>query len=209
LNEEYTEMIYSLKGTLTVKEPNFVVIECGGVGYGCRTSYTTVSQLGETGSETMLYTHLYIREDAAEIFGFLTMQELNCFRLLISVSGVGPKAATAILSDVTPDRFAFLVASGDSKFFTKTKGIGAKTAQRIVLELKDKISIESISGSSVADIPHSQSAASGISSVTEALEALMVLGYSQGEAVSVLGKLDPSMSTQDLIKESLRIMSSR
>jgi Holliday junction DNA helicase RuvA len=209
LNEEYTEMIYSLKGTLTVKEPNFVVIECGGVGYGCRTSYTTVSQLGETGSETMLYTHLYIREDAAEIFGFLTMQELNCFRLLISVSGVGPKAATAILSDVTPDRFAFLVASGDSKFFTKTKGIGAKTAQRIVLELKDKISIESISGSSVADIPHSQSATGGISSVTEALEALMVLGYSQGEAVSVLGKLDPSMSTQDLIKESLRIMSSR
>ena len=133
-------MIYSVRGRLAVKELGFAVVECGGVGYGCRTSYNTVAQLGEIGSEAMLYTYLYVREDVVELFGFATQQELSCFKLLISVSGVGPKAATAILSDVTPERFAFLVASGDSKAFTKTKGIGAKTAQRIVLELKDKIS---------------------------------------------------------------------
>lgn len=203
-------MIYSLRGKLTVKELNLAVIECGGVGYGCRTSYTTISQLGELGSEAMLYTYLYIREGAVELFGFSTTQELNCFKLLISVSGVGPKAATAILSDVTPEKFAFLVASGDSKFFTKTKGIGAKTAQRIVLELKDKISSESVSsslsGGSFQNIPD---AAGGGTSVSEALEALMVLGYSQGEVAPILGKLDESLSTQDLIKETLRIMAAK
>ena len=192
-------MIYSVKGTLTVKELGFAVIECGGVGYGCRTSYNTVAQLGEIGSEVKLYTYLYVREDVVELFGFATLQELSCFKLLISVSGVGPKAATAILSDVTPERFALLVASGDSKAFTKTKGIGAKTAQRLVLELKDKISSESISGSissdavALASIPPGGASAS----VSEALEALMVLGYSQGEAAPILGKLDPSLSTQE------------
>ena len=200
-------MIYSLHGRLAVKEPNFAVVECGGVGYGCRTSCNTISQIGETGSDVMLYTHLYLREDMAELFGFATQQELSCFRLLISVSGVGPKAATSILSDVTPERFAFLVASGDSKAFTKTKGIGAKTAQRIVLELKDKISSESLSGSfSGASVPASPAGDTASASVSEALEALMVLGYSQGEAASVLGKLDPSLSTQELIKETLRLM---
>jgi len=201
-------MIYSLHGRLAVRELNFAVIECGGVGYGCRTSYNTIAQLGETGSDVMLYTHLYIREDMAELFGFATQQELSCFRLLISVSGVGPKAAISILSDVTPEQFAFLVASGDSKAFTRTKGIGAKTAQRIVLELKDKISSESISGAFTgASLPSSASAGTvSTASVSEALEALMVLGYSQGEASSVLGKLDPNLSTQELIKETLRLM---
>ena len=171
----------------------------------------TVAQLGEIGSEVKLYTYLYVREDVVELFGFATLQELSCFKLLISVSGVGPKAATAILSDVTPERFALLVASGDSKAFTKTKGIGAKTAQRLVLELKDKISSESISGSissdavALASIPPGGASAS----VSEALEALMVLGYSQGEAAPILGKLDPSLSTQEIIKETLRLMAAK
>lgn len=200
-------MIYSLNGRLAVKEINFVVVECGGVGYGCRTSYNTVSQIGDIGSEVMLYTHLYIREDAAELFAFATQQELSCFRLLISVSGVGPKAAISILSDVTPEKFAFLVASGDSKAFTRTKGIGAKTAQRIVLELKDKISSESLSGAFTGvSASSSPTGITGSDSISEALEALMVLGYSQGEAMAVLGKLDPALSTQDLIKETLRLM---
>lgn len=204
-------MIYSLRGRLTVKELNFAVIECSGVGYGCRTTYTTVSQLGEIGSEAMLYTYLYVKEDAVELFGFSTLQELNCFKLLISVSGVGPKAATAILSDVTSEKFAFLVASGDSKFFTKTKGIGAKTAQRIVLELKDKISSDSFgsvrSGGASAFADASVNAAG--TPVSEALEALMVLGYSQGEVAPILGKLDENMSTQELIKETLKIMAAK
>jgi Holliday junction DNA helicase RuvA len=167
--------------------------------------------LGEIGSDATLYTYLYVREDMVELFGFSTLQELNCFKLLISVSGVGPKAATAILSDVTPERFAFLVASGDSKFFTKTKGIGAKTAQRIVLELKDKISSESIGSSQSGSASSFAAAASGsaVTSVTEALEALMVLGYSQGEVAPILGKLDENLSTQELIKETLRIMTAR
>ncbi len=204
-------MIYSVRGKLTVKELNFAVIECAGVGYGCRTTYTTVSQLGELGGEAMLYTYMYVREDAVELFGFSTLQELSCFKLLISVSGVGPKAATAILSDVDPERFAFLVASGDSKFFTKTKGVGAKTAQRIVLELKDKISSETLSGSfSKSSADFSSAAGTGAAtSVTEALEALMVLGYSQGEVAPILGKLDPEASTQDLIKETLKIIAAK
>ena len=204
-------MIYSVKGTLTVKELGFAVIECGGVGYGCRTSYNTVSQLGDIGSEAKLYTYLYVREDVVELFGFATLQELSCFKLLISVSGVGPKAATAILSDVTPEKFALLVASGDSKAFTKTKGIGAKTAQRLVLELKDKISSESISGSISSDAAAFAGVASAepSSAVSEALEALMVLGYTQGETAPILGKLDPSLSTQELIKETLRLMAAK
>ena len=203
-------MIYSLKGTLTVKELGFAVVECGGVGYGCKTSYNTIASLGSIGSEAMLYTHLYVREDAVELFGFATQQELSCFRLLISVSGVGPKAATSILSDMTPEKFAFLVASGDSKSFTRTKGIGAKTAQRIVLELKDKISSESISASVSGEAAaFSATAAAPADSVSEALEALMVLGYTQGETAPVLGKLDPSMSTQDLIKETLRLLTAK
>ena len=204
-------MIYSLKGRLAVKELGFAVIECAGVGYGCRTSYNTIARLGEIGSEAMLYTYLYVREDIVELFGFATQQELSCFKLLISVSGVGPKAAVSILSDVTPEKFAFIVASGDSKALTRTKGIGAKTAQRIVLELKDKISSESVSGSITADASALSAVPAGAASdsVTEALEALMVLGYSQGEAAPILGKLDPSLPTQDLIKETLRLMTAR
>lgn len=204
-------MIYSLRGKLVLKELGFVVIECGGVGYGCKTSYNTVSKLGAIESEVTLYTHLAVREDAAELFGFADMQELNCFRLLISVSGVGPKAAISILSDMTPEQFAFIVASGDSKAITRTKGIGTKTAQRIVLELKDKISSESLGGGASGNNTAVSAAYSvnEASSVGEALEALMVLGYSQGEVAPVLRKLDPALDTQDLIKETLRIMASK
>lgn len=204
-------MIYSLRGTLTVRELGFVVIECGGVGYGCRTSYNTVSQLGSVGSEATLYTYLHVREDAVELVGFATLQELSCYKLLISVSGVGPKAAISILSDMTPEKFAFYVASGDSKAFTRTKGIGAKTAQRIVLELKDKISSESLSGSVAQDAAAFSAVSSGAVSdnISEALEALMVLGYSQGEVAPILGKLDPALATQDLIKETLRILTAK
>lgn len=201
-------MIYSLHGRILVKELGLAVIECGGVGYGCKTSYNTLKKLGEIGSEAILYTHLNVREDAVDLFGFADMQELNCFRQLISVSGVGPKAAISILSDMTPEQFAFSIASGDSKAFTKTKGIGAKTAQRLVLELKDKISSDSLSGTAVnANI--TQNTGGDNSAAGEALEALMVLGYSQGEAAAALRKLDPALSTQELIKETLRLLNSK
>lgn len=203
-------MFYSIRGKLIHKELNLAVVECGGVGYACRTSASTISSVGALGSEVTLYTHLYVREDTIELFGFSTPQELNCFRLLISVTGVGPKAAIAILSDVTPESFAFLVASGNSKAFTGTKGIGAKTAQRIVLELKDKLSPESLSADTfTADTGATPAGQSSSSSMSEALEALSVLGYSGAETAPVLGRLDPASDTQTLIKEALRIMSEK
>ena len=201
-------MIYSLRGKLTVKELGFVVIECGGVGYGCKTSYNTVAAIGEIGSEVLLYTHLYVREDAVELFGFASLQELSCFKLLISVSGVGPKAATSILSDVSPERFAFLIASGDSKAFTKTKGIGAKTAQRIVLELKDKIVKENNIDFSAASGGPAVPVSDG-SAVSEAFSALLVLGYTQSEIAPVLAGLDQTLPSAELIRQALKIMAQR
>ncbi|CDE31495.1 holliday junction ATP-dependent DNA helicase RuvA [Ruminococcus sp. CAG:403] len=198
-------MIDSVRGTLLAKEPTMAVVECGGVGYACRTTLHTLSGLGALGEEVRLYTHLAVREDSVDLFGFSTRQERHCFEMLISVSGVGPKAALAILSDVTPDRFALLVASGDSKSFTKTKGIGAKTAQRIVLELKDKIAKEHMGEIHAAEAFSASAAASlGGDNIEDAIAALMVLGYTQGEVVPLLAKLDPNLPSQELIKQTLR-----
>ena len=121
-------MIYSVNGTVEVIEPNLAVIGCGGVGYACRTTANTISQL-KIGEKAKLLTYLAIREDAAELFGFADTAELNCFKMLISVSGVGPKAALSILSGMTPQSFALCVASGDSKTLTNAPGIGKKTAE--------------------------------------------------------------------------------
>lgn len=193
-------MIYSLKGKLIHTEPELAVVECGGVGYACKTTFNTLQKI--SGEENiMLYTYLNVREDAVELFGFAEREELKCFKLLMSVNGVGAKAATAILSAMNTQQFALCVATGDSKALTKVKGIGAKTAQRIILELKDKLAGETISvrGQS-ADI--STAAAVG-SNIAEAVTALEVLGYTEGEALSVLGKLDPSLPVEELIKKSL------
>lgn len=194
-------MIYSLRGKLIHKEQSLAVIECSGVGYACRTTYNTLAKLGSTGTDAFLLTYLYVREDAVELFGFADENELNCFKLLLSVSGVGPKAALAILSDTTPEQFAMNVATGDSKSLTKTKGIGPKVAQRIVLELKDKLSKEQIS----ADVYQTDFAPvlSG-SNTSEAISALVVLGYSQSEAVSVISKFDKELPVEELIRLSLK-----
>lgn len=199
-------MICTLKGTLTVKDMNFIIVECSGVGYGCKTSYNTVSQLGAVGSEVKIYTHMSVREDNIELFGFATQQELNCFKMLTSVSGVGGKAGISILSDISPEDFAFLVASGDSKALTRTKGIGTKTAQRIVLELKDKISADNFTGNSVSAPVGAVDVS--VSAVSEAMEALMVLGYSQGEIAPLLRKCDTTADTQEIIREVLRMITS-
>lgn len=197
-------MIYSVRGKIIHKGTDVAVIECGGVGYACRTTLATLSQIGRTGEETMLYTYLHVREDSVELFGFSTEQELNCFKMLISVSGVGPKAGLAILSDTSPERFALTVATGDYKAFTKTKGVGPKLAQRVVLELKDKISKEQISAAENTDTDFG--AVTGGSNTSEAVSALVVLGYSQTEAASVVAKLNPSLSVEELIRQSLRKM---
>ena len=197
-------MIYSVRGKLTHKEPFLAVVECAGVGYACRTTCSTSAQLGETGKEVYLYTYLHVREDNVELFVFYSMQELNCFKMLISVSGVGPKAALSILSDIDAQRFALTVASGDSKVFTKTKGVGPKLAQRIVLELKDKIAKESITASDIKSsgnifVPEGDNCA-------EAVSALMVLGFSQEEVAAAVSKIDTSLDTGEIVKQALKII---
>ncbi len=199
-------MIYSVRGKLIHKETMLAVIECGGVGYACRTTFSTMSRLGDVGSEERLFTYLNVREDSAELFGFYDMQELNCFKMLLTVSGVGPKAALSILSDTDPQKFALTVASGESKPLTKTKGVGPKLAQRIVLELKDKIAKENISGEVYQATSDIQLA--GSDGVSEAVSALMVLGYSQSEAASAVSKVSPELSSSEIIKQALKIIGS-
>lgn len=197
-------MIYSIHGTLIAKAPSLAVVECGGVGYACRTTFTTLGQLGNIGETVMLYTHLSVREDAVELFGFFTRQELQCFELLISVSGVGPKAALAILSDLTPDQFLLTVASGDSKTLTSAKGVGAKSAQRIVMELKDKIAGESIGLLSGTQTETVAGASCSGGNVGEAIEALVTLGYTQSEVAPIVAGLDPDLSSSELIRRTLQ-----
>lgn len=194
-------MIYSVNGTVDLIEPNLAVIDCGGVGYACRTTANTLSQL-KIGEKAKLLTYLSVREDAVELFGFYDSAELNCFRMLISVSGVGPKAALSILSGMTPQAFALCVASGDGKMLTNAPGIGRKTAERIVLELKDKVSKQDVAagvkGSAVPIV------AAPSNTYAEAVSALMVLGYSNGEATSALSGLDPSAPSDELIRAGLK-----
>lgn len=194
-------MIYSVNGTVDLIEPNLAVIDCGGVGYACRTTANTLSQL-KIGEKAKLLTYLSVREDAVELFGFYDAAELNCFRMLISVSGVGPKAALSILSGMTPQALALCVASGDGKTLTNAPGIGRKTAERIVLELKDKVSKQDVAagvkGSAVPIV------AAPSNTYAEAVSALMVLGYSNGEATSALSGLDPSAPSDELIRAGLK-----
>ena len=191
-------MIDHVRGTVCHKEPNLVVISCGGVGYACRTSLQTSAAVGGTDAEAMLYTRLAVREDEIALYGFATRSERSCYDQLIGVSGVGPKAALAILSDITPDRFALSVAAGDFKAFTKVKGIGAKTAQRIVLELKDKVA----KSAELQDLPAAPVIAES-GNTGEAMSALLVLGYTQAEAASALSTLEPSLPSSELIRLSL------
>ena len=134
-------MIYSLDGTLTYFDQNFAVVSCGGVGFKCFTTLTTLQSLPGVGKPVQLYTYLSVREDALDLYGFATTAELDCFKLLISVNGVGPKAALAILSELSADRLAVCIAGGDAKSLTRAPGIGKKIAERIVLELKDKMGV--------------------------------------------------------------------
>lgn len=196
-------MIYSVNGTVTHIEPTFAVIDCGGVGFKCLTTSNTLKKLPKTGEKAMLYTYLNVKEDALDLFGFADERELGCFKLLISVSGVGPKASLSILSEMTPEKFALNVASGDSKALTKAQGIGNKTAQRIVLELKDKVSGEQAAlGFSAEEVP-----ASASGNAEEAVNALMVLGYSRSEASVAAAKADSSLPIEEIIKQSLRLLS--
>lgn len=200
-------MIYSLRGKVIVMEPNLAVIECAGVGYACRTTAYTLSQLA-VGEETMLLTYMNVREDSVELFGFSENAELSCFKMLLSVNGVGPKAALSILSDLSPQGFALCVAGGDSKVLTRSQGIGKKIADRIILELKDKIAKqnENIPAESYAQLSQTNTIMGN--NMSEALSALVVLGFSNQQAQGALSGLSPDMAVGDLVKEGLKRLSS-
>lgn len=191
-------MFYYIKGELVHTENAVAVIDVGGVGYKLSVSATTIGELAtvKDKSSVRLYTHMAVREDAVELFGFYTLEELSLFRLLITVSGVGPKAAMAVLSSFTPERFAIAVGNEDIKALSKANGVGAKTAARIVLELKDKVA-KQISSSKTADIP-------SYGGLSDAQNALMVLGYTKAEASNALKGMPVTMSLEDMIKEALK-----
>ena len=190
-------MFYSLTGKLIHTEAYLAVVECGGVGYRCMTSLTTLSCLPPAGERVTLYTHLNVREDALDLFGFYSMNELDAFKKLIGVSGVGPKSALAILSDMTPDRLALCIASGDAKSLTRAPGVGVKLAQRLILELKDKISKAELGEAAV------QIGADG-SGMNEAAAALCTLGYSQSQAAEALAGLAADLPVDELIRQALK-----
>lgn len=204
-------MFYYLSGKLTVLESSIAVIDVGGVGYKLTVSGTTHDSLPsprasyDEAPTVKLFTHLAVREDDVELFGFYSNDELSSFKLLISVSGVGPKAAMAILTLLTPEKFALAVCSEDTKTLSKASGVGAKTAARIVLELKDKLTKESASmvtssGISIDEVPSVPK-----NRLSEAQDALVVLGYSRSEAVSVLKNIDVSgLELEDIIKVALK-----
>ena len=196
-------MIYSLSGKLILKEPGAIVVECGGVGFRCAASVFTVQQLPQLGEQVTVFTHLAVREDAMDLFAFGDQEELLCFKRLISVSGVGPKVALAILSDIPPAKFNLYVVSSDVKAITKANGVGPKLAQRIVLELKDKVELD---GASAADLPAGVGAPASGGVQGEAISALVALGYTQAEAATAVARLDPSLSVEDMIRGALRQM---
>ena len=197
-------MLYSVRGKLIQTTATCAVVECGGVGFLCQTTLNTLKTL-KPGSEVMLYTYLNVREDAMELFGFATKTELDTFKTLISVSGVGPKAGLALLSELSPEQVAMAIATDDVKTITRAQGIGKKIAQRIVLELKDKLAKAAATDSGFAPVSATAVSAAG-GNVSKAIEALGVLGYAPAEVSPVLAQFDGNLPVEQLIAMTLRQM---
>ena len=197
-------MIYSLKGELLDRSTNSIVVECGGVGFYCISPASTVSKLPPVGNQVFVYTYMSVREDAMDLYAFSSKEELEIFKLIISVSGIGGKIGVGILSEFSAEKLVLLVSTGDYKSLTAAPGVGAKTAQRIVLELKDKlgsgVDLSTAVQASVVSTPSAGSASA------EAIEALVALGCSQSEAVLAVSRLDSSLSVEELIKQALKSM---
>ena len=196
-------MIYYVSGPVTILEPGMAVIDCGGVGYGCRITAYTASQL-KLNQNARLYVTESIREDAYDLYGFSSREEQKCYELLTSVNGVGPKAAMAILSSGGPQNFTLAVMTGDEKLLTAAQGIGKKIAQRIILELKDKLGGSGMeldfSGGPAPTAPQTGGSAA------MARAALQELGYSPAEIAAALKGADPNATTEELVRYALRAM---
>lgn len=196
-------MYYYIKGTLVHKGENVIVIDAQGVGYKIYTSLECIEKSPHIGSEVTVYTYLNVREDAMELYGFYSEEERNMFLMLISVSGVGPKAALALLSVAPPQRLATAIITGDEKLLTKASGVGPKAAKRVILELKDKIDNDTLGVDEDGVLPSVADETVITDSRAEAMSALVVLGYNANEARSVLLKLDAALTTEELIKKAL------
>lgn len=194
-------MIASVRGKYIYSDENSVVIECSGVGLKCFVTKNTLYNLPEKNSEIFLFTHLAVREDSMDLYGFSSAEELDAFKLITSVNGVGAKLGVAILSEFAPSRLMLAIAGNDPKTLTAASGVGIKLAQRIVLELKDKVS--SVEIGNKEEISAVRAAETGSASA-EAIEALIALGYSKGEASLAVGRIEGDYSSQQLIKLALK-----
>lgn len=208
-------MFYFIRGELALIDPSFAVIDANGVGYKLTISGTTYSALphptGGECPEVKLYSHLSVREDGVELFGFASLEELNIFRLLISVSGVGPKAAMALLTQLPPERLALAVCNDDKKQLSKAPGVGPKTASRIILELKDKLKAgNTVSGtdSTASEPPAAQQSPIGSDGkISEAVDALTVLGFNRAAAIDAVNKTDTeNTELEDIIRQALKLL---
>ena len=199
-------MYYYVSGQVAHVEPYLAVIDCGGVGYACRTTNHTLASL-KKGKPGKLYTYLNVGEDIFELYGFSTQNELNSFKLLLGVSGVGPKAALSILSAGTPESLAMAIVTGDEKALTAAQGIGKKIAQRIILELKDKMSKETAASLDFSDGKGASAPAVFSSKAADAAQALAVLGYSSQEVSQALRGIDmETLPLEEIIRQSLKKM---
>ena len=197
-------MFYYVDGTVTVLKQGLAVIDCGGVGYACHASQNTIGKL-KIGTRARLLTYLNVREGIFELYGFIDEEEQSCFEMMIGVSGVGPKAALSILSVAPPDRLALSIITGDEKMLMQAPGIGKKIAQRIVLELRDKMSEEQLESASASSPVAAVTAPGGVNHTQEAVAALMVLGYTQAEALHAMEGLDAAnMEAEEIIRQCLK-----
>lgn len=200
-------MIYCLTGELIKKTTEQAVLSCGGVGYLVQVPATVAASLPGVGAQATLYTYMNITENDVSLFGFATEEQQACFKMLIGVSGVGPRVGMAILSVLSPEKVALAVSAGDHKAFTAASGVGPKLAQRITLELKDKV------GKGLAEElgfgGGDAAAAPPAGAASQALAALISLGYSQGEAAAAVARLDDSLPVEELVRQALRSMAAR
>ncbi len=197
-----------IKGSLEEKLKDSIVVETSGIGYKIYVSEQTMEKLGELGEKVKIYTHYHVREDNISLYGFLSNEELKMFELLIQVSGIGAKTAIVMLSNITPSEFAIAVISNDIKTLTKIPGVGSKSAQRIVLELKDKLKTEDAISKDTKDV--SSDNTEDNEKVEEAIQALQILGYNKGEVKKVVEKLKvKDLSIEDIIKQALKQLSRR
>lgn len=198
-------MIYSVSGKVVVAEPGYVVLETGGIGYKISVSGNTLGSVAgkRDNGDVRLLTHLVVRDDAVELYGFFSQEELTSFKMLLSVSGVGPKGALALLSHLSPEKFALAVATADSKMLSGAQGIGKRTAERIILELKDKIAKDSYATLSETD--ETPDTIGSNDNRTDAVNTLIVLGYTKNEAIAALRGIDFSAVTlEQAIKDALK-----